>query len=53
VQPLDVGVTQVGAAPGQVVQRGHSIIIASRRDIIGLAMSRSGAVMPELTLTVH
>ena len=29
VQVLDVGLTEAGMAPGQVVQRGHSIIIAS------------------------
>jgi len=29
VQVLDVGLAEAGVAPGQVVQRGHSIIIAS------------------------
>jgi hypothetical protein len=34
VQVLDVGLAEAGMAPGQVVQRGHSIIIASGAEII-------------------
>jgi hypothetical protein len=34
VQPLDVGFTEAGVAPSQVIQRGHSIIIASGAQII-------------------
>ena len=34
VQVLDVGLAEAGMAPGQVVQRGHSIIIASAAEII-------------------
>jgi hypothetical protein len=36
VQVLDVGLAEAGMAPGQVVQRGHSIIIASGAEIIPL-----------------
>jgi hypothetical protein len=31
---IDVGLAEAGVAPGQVVQRGHSIIIASGPEII-------------------
>jgi len=34
VQVLDVGLAEASVAPGQVVQRGHSIIIASGAEII-------------------
>ncbi len=34
VQPLDIGFTEAGVAPSQVIQRGHSIIIASGAQII-------------------
>jgi hypothetical protein len=34
VQVLDVGLAEAGVAPGQVVQRGHSIIIASGAEFI-------------------
>jgi hypothetical protein len=39
VQVLDVGLAEAGMAPGQVVQRGHSIIIASGAEIIPYARS--------------
>jgi hypothetical protein len=50
VQPLDVGFTKAGVAPGQVIQRGHSIIIASGAHIIPGRHDARGR--KELTLTL-